>query len=74
MLEKLTWGFIIAIFALSIGTNLIDNTGNGGTDPFIDRAQEEQVTPALDLGGVEESTDDAGSESLEDLSGSDSIN
>ncbi|MEQ8245959.1 preprotein translocase subunit SecG [Fulvivirga sp.] len=74
LLEKLTWGFIIAIFALSIGTNLVDNTGNGGTDPFIDRAQEEQVTPALDLGGVEESTDDAGSESLEDLSGSDSIN
>lgn len=74
LLEKLTWGFIIAIFVLSIGTNLIDNTGNGTTDPFIDRAQEEQVAPSLDLGGVEESTDDAGSESLEDLSGSDSIN
>ena len=74
LLEKLTWGFIIAIFVLSIGTNLIDNTGSGNTDPFIDRAQEEQVTPSLDLGGVEESTDDAGSESLDDLSGSDSIN
>jgi len=74
LLEKLTWGFIITIFALSIGTNLIDTTGSGNTDPFIDRAQEEQVTPSLDLGGVEDSTDDAGSESLEDLSDSDSIN
>ncbi len=74
LLEKLTWGFIIAIFVLSISTNLIDNTGSAGTDPFIDRAQEEQVTPSLDLGGVEEATDDAGTESLEDLSGSDSIN
>ncbi len=55
LLEKLTWGFIIAIFVLSIGTNLIDNTGRGNTDQFIDRAKEQQVAPpALDLGGVEE--------------------
>ena len=57
LLEKLTWGFIIAIFVLSIGTNLIPADSGVSTDEFIDRASE-QTAPAgstLDLGGVEES-------------------
>ncbi|MEQ8926022.1 MAG: preprotein translocase subunit SecG [Fulvivirga sp.] len=69
LLEKLTWGFIIAIFVLSIGTNLYTSTGESSTDQFIDRAQEQQGgTPALDLGGVEEeSTNDSGEEEAIDL-------
>jgi preprotein translocase subunit SecG len=73
LLEKLTWGFIIAIFALSIGTNLINPDGKGNTDQFIDRAQEQQVAPSLDLGDVE-NVDESDTENLDDLSGSDSIN
>lgn len=63
LLEKLTWGFIIAIFVLSIGTNLIDTPQGSGTDQFIDRAQESApASPALDLGGVEEADDNATNE------------
>ena len=70
LLEKLTCGFIIAIFVLSIGTNLMNKPSGVSTDQFIDRAQEEQgvSAPALDLGGVEEeapSSDDAGLEGLD---------
>lgn len=70
LLEKLTWGFIIAIFILSIGTNLIDAPQGAGTDQFIDRAQEQSpAAPALDLGGVEEAEDNASEEgsSLDEL-------
>ena len=63
LLEKLTWGFIIAIFVLSIATNLIDTPQGGGTDQFIDRAQESApASPSLDLGGVEEAEDNASNE------------
>lgn len=51
LLEKLTWGFIIAIFILSVATTLVLDNGPA-TDQFIDRANE-QATPAapsLDLG------------------------
>ena len=56
LLERLTWGFIIAIFVLSISTNLITFENSSSTDQFIDRAQEQQggAAPALDLGDVEE--------------------
>ncbi|HNP17698.1 MAG TPA: preprotein translocase subunit SecG [Fulvivirga sp.] len=67
LLEKLTWGFMIAIFILSLSTSLIKTTGNN-SDQFIDRAQESQSAPALDLGGVENATDNPAQ------SGSDSIN
>jgi preprotein translocase subunit SecG len=66
LLEKLTWGLIIVIFVLSIGTNLI-KTDTKNSDQFIDRAQETQGAPALDLGGVEDATET-------DQTGTDSIN
>ncbi len=75
LLEKLTWGFIIVIFALSISTNLITTKRGTSTDQFIDRAQEQQqpAGPALDLGdieGAEESTDsDNSTLNLDDLEG-----
>ena len=53
LLERLTWGLIIAVFVLSMGTNFIDNSNTGVTDEFIDRAQELQTAPSIDLGGVE---------------------
>ena len=53
LLEKLTWGLIIAVFVLSMGTNFIANETPGVTDEFIDRAQEQQSIPGIDLGGVE---------------------
>lgn len=56
LLERLTWGFIIVIFVLSIGTTMVKTERGVSTDEFIDRAQEQSAPagPALDLGGVEE--------------------
>jgi preprotein translocase subunit SecG len=52
LLEKLTWGFIIAIMALCLTTNFITpNRGTGGND-VLERAGEQApagVPPALNL-------------------------
>ncbi len=52
LLEKLTWGLIVVVFVLSIGTSFISPREAAG-DEFIDRARESQSVPTLDLGGVE---------------------
>lgn len=48
ILERLTWGFAIAIMVLSLATNLT-NPGVGATDDIIERAKEQQAAPGLDL-------------------------
>lgn len=65
LLEKLTWGLIIAVFLLSMGTNFIANETPGVTDEFIDRAQEQQTIPGIDLGGVEGLEDSSPSEEID---------
>jgi len=82
LLSNLTWGLIIVLFALTVSTNFITQqpTASGPTDEFIDRAQEENTVPSLDLGGVEESeqgsdleeTSEPADGGLEDLESSDS--
>ncbi|TRX48129.1 preprotein translocase subunit SecG [Fulvivirga sp. M361] len=58
LLERLTWGLIIVIFALSMSTNFLGEA-QGPTDEFIDRAQESQTAPALDLGVGSDNQGDA---------------
>lgn len=62
LLEKLTWGFAIALLVLSISTNFIQPTQNDGTltSPNIDNAQN-AIPPSI------QPTD--GSSDLEGLSG-----
>jgi preprotein translocase subunit SecG len=76
LLERLTWGFAIALFVLSLSTNFIipSNTGTGLNSPNIDKAQEQRQTPELDLEGVEDESQPADDSSLEDLLESDSTN
>ena len=51
LLEKLTWGFIIAIIALSLSTNFIKPVANTSNEIF-DKAAEQAPAPALpDLKG-----------------------
>ena len=51
LLEKLTWGFIIVIMTLSIGTNFLPKNKGISTDSFIERASGQQnAAPSLDLG------------------------
>ena len=53
LLEKLTWGFIIAIMALSLTTNFVDSRQGSGTNDVLERAGEQAPAnippPNLDL-------------------------
>ncbi|HEX5171181.1 MAG TPA: preprotein translocase subunit SecG [Cyclobacteriaceae bacterium] len=47
LLEKLTWGFIVAIMVLTLSAHLIRPSGaNGSTNEILDKASE-QGAPAL---------------------------
>lgn len=41
LLEKLTWGFVIAIMVLSLSTTFISPISQGPTDDILDRAGEQ---------------------------------
>jgi preprotein translocase subunit SecG len=40
LLERLTWGFAIAIMIFSLGTNMFDSTS--ATDELLDKAKQQQ--------------------------------
>jgi preprotein translocase subunit SecG len=59
LLEKLTWGFIIAIMVLSLSTNFIE-TNQGGTNEILERAGEQapvQNQPNINLDEAQPATD-----------------
>jgi preprotein translocase subunit SecG len=43
LLEKLTWGFMIAIMVLSLSTNLVDTRTGGPTNEILEKAGEQQT-------------------------------
>src|SRR5688572_15804280 len=52
LLEKLTWGFIIAIMVLSLSTNFISASRQGPSNEILERAEEQtptDVAPQPDL-------------------------
>jgi len=49
LLERLTWGFAIAIMVFSLATNFATPSFNEGQDDLIERAKEQQTSPGLDL-------------------------
>jgi preprotein translocase subunit SecG len=50
VLERLTWGFAIAIMVFSLATNFTTpSTGAAATDEILERAKEQQSAPALNL-------------------------
>jgi preprotein translocase subunit SecG len=50
LLEKITWGFSIALVVLTLTTNLIikEPVSEGLSSPNIDRAQDRTVLPSID--------------------------
>jgi len=64
LLEKLTWGLAITLFVLAMASKFVAESGqptNNFSSPSIERAQEQNTAPALDLGtdsGVEEAVTD----------------
>jgi len=58
LLEKLTWGFVIAIMVLSLSTSFISPSTQGPTDDILDQAGEQAPVPVnpnfdLDNSGTE---------------------
>lgn len=49
LLERLTWGFAIAIMVFSLATNFIDPRGPATSDEILERAKETQTDPSLNL-------------------------
>src|SRR5687768_14846928 len=52
LLEKLTWGFVIAIMALSLSTNLLTASQQRPTNEILENASQQapaQQQPTLDL-------------------------
>lgn len=71
LLEKLTWGFGIAIVIMSVAVNILADKRQAlnANSPNLDKAQQEQQTiPALDLINPSQDTPDDGAN---DLDGSD---
>ena len=72
LLERLTWGFAIAILALSVAVNIImERPGSQIESPNLDRATPmQQELPAIDPASTTDegaTTDDSGTEGLEGL-------
>ena len=71
LLEKITWGLAITLCVLAMSSKFVANnttSNNGLITPSIERAQEQQAIPSLDLGtseGIEEGAGDA--TNLDDL-------
>ena len=46
LLERLTWGFIVAIMVLALGTNMVSPTGGQQGDDILERVKGgQQATP-----------------------------
>ncbi len=56
LLERLTWGFAIAIMVFSLATNFVTPSYNQQTDELIERAKEQQTSPGLDLNRITPAT------------------
>lgn len=57
VLEKLTWGFAIAIIVFSLATNLTTPSTAGATDEILEKAKEQQTAPAINLQKTQPATD-----------------
>jgi preprotein translocase subunit SecG len=57
VLEKLTWGFAIAIIVFSLATNLTTPNTSAPTDEILEKAKEQQNAPALNLQKTQPTTD-----------------
>lgn len=62
LLEKVTWGFAIALLALSISSSMMIDSGYDLSDPNLDRAIEQQqpVQQAPDFPAVGDTTSASG--------------
>jgi preprotein translocase subunit SecG len=63
LLERLTWGFAIAIMVLSLATNFMDPRSGASRDEILERAKETQTDPTLNLRRTEPGTEQPAADS-----------
>jgi preprotein translocase subunit SecG len=59
LLERITWGLVIAIMVISLGTNIVTPTNSTQADDVLDRVRPNQTAPAIDNNTLP-TTDSAG--------------
>jgi preprotein translocase subunit SecG len=57
VLERMTWGFAIAIMVFSLATNFTTPNAGAATDEILERAKEQQSVPSLDIKKTTPATD-----------------
>ena len=57
LLERLTWGFVVAIMVIALGTNMVTPTGNAETNDVLERVKPQQTSPAIEPSTTPASTD-----------------
>ena len=65
LLERLTWGFAIAIMVLSLATNFMDPRSGASRDEILERAKETQTDPTLNLRRTEPGTEQPAADSAQ---------
>ncbi len=58
LLEKLTWGFSVAIMVLSLSTNFITPTSGGKTNDILDKAGEQAAPVSTEMPASQPADDD----------------
>jgi preprotein translocase subunit SecG len=64
LLEKLTWGFVIAIMILSLSTNFVSKNAGAGANEILERAGE--PAPPAAIPNFNNEGNESGEESTED--------
>ena len=61
LLEKLTWGFLVSIMLIALGTNMVAPTSGGQTEDVLDRVKQQQTVPSnIDLNNTPTPKDSSG--------------
>lgn len=59
ILERLTWGFAIAIMVFSLASNFVDPRSGAQGDDILDRVKGQQIEQGIDLNRQPQATDSA---------------
>lgn len=59
LLERLTWGFLIAIMVIALSSNLVSPNGAGQTEDILDQVKPQNEPTGLEVNPTPEKTDTA---------------
>jgi len=60
LLERLTWGFVVAIMIIALGSSLVTPSATGQAEDVLNRVKPQQTVPAIDTNTLPSSPDSSG--------------